>query len=25
MFKLCQTEYTCQDYLSDHIWKTSGH
>ncbi|SCU91536.1 LAME_0E12893g1_1 [Lachancea meyersii CBS 8951] len=25
MFKLCQTNCTCEDYLPDHIWKTNGH
>ncbi|CCK71368.1 hypothetical protein KNAG_0G03110 [Huiozyma naganishii CBS 8797] len=25
MFKLSQSQYTCQDYISDHVWKTSSH
>ncbi|KAK5960905.1 hypothetical protein PWA37_001424 [Arxiozyma heterogenica] len=25
MFKLSLSQYTCQDYISDHIWKTSSH
>ncbi|CCC68163.1 hypothetical protein NCAS_0B00790 [Naumovozyma castellii] len=25
MFKLSESEYTCQDYISDHIWKTSSY
>ncbi|SCU98312.1 LAFA_0G17051g1_1 [Lachancea sp. 'fantastica'] len=24
MFRLCHTNCTCEDYLPDHIWKTSG-
>ncbi|CCE90463.1 hypothetical protein TDEL_0B03340 [Torulaspora delbrueckii] len=25
MFKLSESSYTCQDYISDHIWKTSQY
>ncbi|QLG73584.1 hypothetical protein HG535_0F00940 [Zygotorulaspora mrakii] len=25
MFKLSQSQYTCQDYISDHIWKTKEY
>ncbi|AHY77578.1 hypothetical protein H828_YJM1478O00472 [Saccharomyces cerevisiae YJM1478] len=25
MFSLSNSQYTCQDYISDHIWKTSSH
>ncbi|SCV99463.1 LAFE_0A03719g1_1 [Lachancea fermentati] len=25
MFKPTKSQYTCQDYISDHIWKTSSH
>ncbi|CEP62293.1 LALA0S05e02300g1_1 [Lachancea lanzarotensis] len=25
MFRLCHTNCTCEDYLPDHIWKTSGY
>ncbi|AET37703.1 hypothetical protein Ecym_1477 [Eremothecium cymbalariae DBVPG len=24
MFKLCYSQYTCSDYISDHIWKASS-
>ncbi|CCF57796.1 hypothetical protein KAFR_0D01500 [Kazachstania africana CBS 2517] len=25
MFKFSLSEFTCQDYISDHIWKTSSY
>ncbi|CAR28800.1 hypothetical protein ZYGR_0U01590 [Zygosaccharomyces rouxii] len=25
MFKLSESSYTCQDYISDHIWKTNEY
>ncbi|QLQ79487.1 hypothetical protein HG537_0C01340 [Torulaspora globosa] len=25
MFKLSESSYTCQDYISDHIWKRSQY
>ncbi|AQZ17818.1 YOR302W [Zygosaccharomyces parabailii] len=25
MFKLSESSYTCQDYISDHVWKTNEY
>ncbi|GAV55209.1 hypothetical protein ZYGR_0AS05330 [Zygosaccharomyces rouxii] len=25
MFKLSESSYSCQDYISDHIWKTNEY